>query len=526
MAQAQKKQTLQQQTQQYIEACRADPVNVFVRGTLRHRALPGEPTLKQDPAKSWELDQFQIDIVNAMADVWREKTIINHERRTQISIVSGHGPGKTHTAALLAHVFNACYPGRIIVTAPKFAQVKTRMFAAIHKIDRRAEPWYRATHHLGETAGYWHNSEGQRDHNWCIVGETAKTPENLAGHHSEYQLVIVEEATGVPESLYPVIFGALSTGVIQILVMISNPTTRAGTFADSHLKATEAEHYFRYKVGFAESSRVSRKWANRLIEKYGRESPIVKVRVFGEFASDDPGQIIALQWLQDARNADTTPDGSRPRRRISADISSGGEAETVLIVADHYQTKVVGVALRRFSYETGVGSISAAEDIEKMWKEFNCDANKGDDVVVDAAGVGDGTYGHLLGVLPVVRYMGGAESSDPKRWRNRRCQSYLAARDAFREQRVSYLDGFMKDNLDWDDFDGQLCSIRSRETGDKLEDLEPKADLVERTQMSPDLADAWAMQFTTMPPVYARGQAFASLTTTVATHSKVLEGLE
>src|SRR5262245_25731970 len=128
MALAQKTPTQADLARQYIEQCRADPI-WFAQNVLNHRVRKGEASLadlQTNPRLiSWELDDFQYDILNAVADVWRPKTIINHDRKNQITVVSGHGPGKTHTAGLVAHYFNACWPGRIVVTAPKFDQVKT-----------------------------------------------------------------------------------------------------------------------------------------------------------------------------------------------------------------------------------------------------------------------------------------------------------------------------------------------------------------------------------------------------------------
>lgn len=511
----------------WIIAARADPVEIVCRQALRHRKLPGEASLNQDPAKSWELDQFQIDIVNAVADIWREKTVINHERKTQISVVSGHGPGKTHTAALLAHVFEACWPGRVVVTAPKFDQVKTRLFAAIHKIDQRAEPWYRKTHQMGDTSAYWYNEDGTRDRNYCILAETAKSPENLAGHHAEYQLVIVEEATGVPEALFPVILGALSTGVLQILVMISNGTKRTGTFADSHLKPREAQHFFRYKISFEQSRRVSRKWADRLIAKYGRNSPIVKVRVFGEFAADEPGQLISLQEIIDAQGREAKSDGSIPRKRISIDVAAGGDCETILTLCDHHQSLVIGRRMRRFSFEQYRMKDQVADEAEKLWKEFGLSAANGDKIVVDAIGPGNGVAGELMKRgYPVVFHQGGAGSADPKRWRNQRVQAYLSMRNVFRDGMLAFDDKFLESEEDWDDLVAQLCAIVAKDNADRVEDLETKQELVERLGFSPDLSDSLSMQWSSIPPMTLAGaQRAGGATITSAQRSTMLENL-
>lgn len=512
MAKGNRNAKLVEQGVAYIERIRREPL-WWVETTMRHSRQDNETTLEEDPNRSWELDGFQRDLLNAVADVWRgtklcpqSKTVINHEHKAQISVVSGHGPGKTHTAALIAHYVADCWPARIIVTAPKFDQIKTRLFAAIHKIDMRGVAWRRKTHELGETTCYWKTEEGTRDHDHCILGETAKNPENLAGHHSQFQLVLIEEATGVPEVLFPVIFGALSTGVMQILFMISNGTQRTGSFADSHLKPKESANYFTYKISFEQSHRVSRKWANRLIEKYGAESPIVKVRVFGEFASDEPGQLIALQWLNAARNKEYVSDGSIPRRRISIDVAGGGVCENVLVVGEHHASFVRVRKIKRASFDAAIVAQRTADMAEQLWRDYNLSEVNGDTFVVDSIGLGNGVAGELLKRrYPVIMHVGGASSADPKRWRNQRVQAYLVCRNCLRDSQVVLDADACEDESTWDDLEAQLTAIRTRENGERVEDLETKDELVTRLGFSPDIADALSMQWSTIAPTVVTG---------------------
>lgn len=489
----------------WVLAAREDPVEVVVRQALRHRALKGEPTLAEDPARSWELDQFQADVINALADVWRQKTVINHDRLPWISVVSCHGTGKTHTAALAAHVFNACWPGRVIVTAPKHDQVRTRMFAAIQKVDLRAEAWYRHTHTIMDTEAYWYTAEGGRDRSYCILGETATKPENLAGNHETYQLVIVEEATGVPEALYPVIFGALSTGVIQVLLMISNGTQRTGTFADSHLKPREAAKYFRLQIGYERSARVSKKWAQNLIDKYGYDSPVVLVRVRGLFATEEPNQLIALAWINRARFADASPDGSIPRKKISVDCAGGGTCDNTITLGEHYQSKVVLRKQRAFNFPMETTVDQTADQAEKMWRDYGLSITNGDVFIVDVIGVGLGVGGELAKRgYPVVFHQGGA-GCENKLYRNQRTQAYFSCRNAHRDGQLVYVEDFFDDPADWEDLEAQLTAIRTKDTNDRVEDLETKQELVTRLGFSPDRSDSISMQWSSVPPTVLPG---------------------
>jgi phage terminase large subunit len=493
----------------FIEQVRAEPV-WFAEQVLNHRALEGEPTLEDDPSRSWELDQFQRDILEAVFDVWRKRqgipTRINHDGCPFISVRSGHGPGKTHTAGLVAHTFCTAFPARVVAVAPKLSQLRTRVWGALRKIDARAEAWYRSTHVLNDSAVYWKrvNDRGRlvEDKNWCILPETASSPENLAGHHEQFQLVLVEEATGIKEHLFPVIFGALSTGVLQVLLMIANPTKNVGTFADSHLKAGEAKNYFRYHVSSKQSSRVSKKWIEAMATKYGTDSPYYRIRVLGEFADAGERQLIALQYVIDAIEYEPLrSDGSIPRLRVSVDVADGGLDETIVGVGKHWDSKTGLLYMKRYNFPQSESPIRAAEAAEKAFKDYGGD-RESDDFVVDSLGVGAGTAGWLMDKgYKVITYQGGAGSDDKSRWRNRRAQSYINLRDAFRDGTLQLSPDLFDDPGDWEDLQAQLCSIELRPgTSERVDDLLSKDDMKRKGIKSPDMADCLAMQFATQSP--------------------------
>lgn len=494
----------------YIDRVRNEPV-WFAQEVLRLKALPGEPTIKDDPESSWELDKFQKDILEAVADVWRKRvgkpTRINHEGRRFITVRAGHGPGKTFMAAMVAHWFNSAFPGRIVCTAPKLAQLRTRLWSALRKIDSRAEPFYRDGHIIHDSTAYWYGPDPKNpgelveDRNWCILGETATQPENLAGHHEQFQLVIVEEASGVPEVLWPVVFSALSTGTVQVLLIISNPTKSTGTFASSHLSKREEKNWFRYHVNLKNARRINRQWVEAMETKYGKDSPVVAVRCHGEFPTSDPGQLLALEWISRAQQREFAPDGSLPRKVITVDVADGGEDESIITLGEHYQSLRYFRKQRAFNFPHSESPIRCADEAERMWREYDCRMERGDYFVVDSIGVGSGTAGELMRRgYPVVVYIGGEASSDPTRWRNRRVQSYIALRNDLRDGYVVFADDFVDGDAENDELLAQLCSIRIPPNMERVEDLVTKQKMKDDGIPSPDRADSIAMQYATKAP--------------------------
>lgn len=463
----------------------------FAEEVLNLRKLPTD-----GPNENWELDEWQRQMLRALADVWRKKnnmpTLINHDGRNYVTARSMHGPGKTFGSALAMHWFNFCFPGQIFITAPKYRQIVTRTWGEFRKILLRASPWYRQLIDVRESRISWFG-----DKDWAAFAESATKPENLAGKHWPYQLVIVEEASGVTEYLWPVIFGALSTGPLQLLLMISNPTRNSGTFAASHLSESEAHLYHRMHINLEDTSRVSRKWVEDMRRKYGEQSPIFKVRCLGEFAADDANQLIASSWVAAAWDRDWSDDGSLPKLRVSVDVADGGEDETVVTVAKHHSQHVRYLKQQVFSFSADKATVDGADAAERMFLAHG-GRKETDDFVVDSVGVGTGVAGTLVSRgYKVVRYKGGSESDNAKTWRNRRVQSYMVLRDAFRDGRLSFVDDFTDDPTE---LQAQLCSVKSKPGTERVEDLLTREEMRALGIASPDRADSMAMQYATQAP--------------------------
>lgn len=503
--------------EELVLRCQRDPL-FFAREVLNLRRLPTD-----GPNEDWELDGWQEDLLQSMADVWRKQrgwpTVTNHEGKNYLTTRSMHGPGKTFGSALCMHYFNFCFPGQMFVTAPKHKQITTRTWGEFRKILHRAPEWYRTLIQVKDTRISWFG-----DKDWAAYAESAKQPENLAGKHWPFQLVVVEEASGVPEPLWPVIFGALSTGVVQILLAISNPTRNVGTFAQSHLSPKEAHLYHRMHITLARTKRVSRKWVEDLRNKYGENSPIFKVRCLGEFAADDANQLISTAWVTAAWERDREPDGSVPKLRVSVDVADGGEDESVITAARHYQTHVEGLKQTAHSFEADRATVECADAAERVFLAYGGDKER-DDFVVDCVGVGTGVGGILVSRgYKVVRYKGGAESDNPKMWRNRRVQSYMVLRDGLRDGRLQFADDFADDPTE---LQAQLCSVRSKPGTERVEDLLTKEEMRQAGIKSPDRADSLAMQYATQAPSFVPrpGGQPARGSTLVAVESNLLEGL-
>ena len=508
------------QIRQHREWAKGNPKE-FAQQVLNLRAFEGEHTLDTNPDLSWEMDDWQVELMEAVADIYRHKigqpTKFNHTGLPYVTVRAMHGPGKSFGMAALMHWFNYCWPGLIAATAPKMDQLKTRLWREFRKIQMRAHADYRGLMKVDATkitwGGSWTDANGNKQsREWYALAETASRPENLQGLHDRYMMFLIDEASGVTEEIFPVIISALSNGYLPILVMIGNPTQREGFFASSHLDADISRDYYRMHISLDKTRRVSRKWVDTVKRMYGENSPVFKVRCLGEFADASANQLITLVWIEKARNREIDierGDGSIPRIRVSVDVADGGLDETVFIIARHYASYVLFLRCIRANYEPHVAPIESAREAMRLFDAWGGNPGNGDDIVVDASGVGAGTAGAIMLAkmpngepYPCTPYRGGESSADPQRWRNKRVQSYLNLRDAFRDDAIVLDENMLPDRRQWTEFEGQLCSIQMDPASTRVEDLMTKEEMKREGMKSPDMADAAAMQYAGRAPRY------------------------
>ena len=75
------------------------------------------------------------------------------------------------------------------------------------------------------------------DTNWYAfaVSVADHKPVNIQGHHADHILVIVDEASGVANTIYEAIDGILISGSVAKLVMMGNPNYLQGRFYETFI---------------------------------------------------------------------------------------------------------------------------------------------------------------------------------------------------------------------------------------------------------------------------------------------------
>lgn len=266
---------------------------------------------------------FFKEVTRFSPDEWQEKVAYDVSHRTKVSVRSGHGVGKTALEANIILWFLSCYSyARVVATAPTMHQLNDVLWSEIEKWRARS-PLLRSLITWTKTYCYVNGYEKR----WFAVAKTASAPENMQGFHEKNMLIVVDEASGVADEIMETLLATLS-GDNNKLLMCANPTKTSGTFYDSHTK--DRDMYACHVISSLDSVRTNKENIASFIRKYGKDSNIVKVRVYGEFPTQEDDVFIPLSLIEQACNREPQLD-KITRIAIGIDVARYGDDETVIV---------------------------------------------------------------------------------------------------------------------------------------------------------------------------------------------------
>lgn len=411
------------------------------------------------------------------ADTWERQNQIATAVRDckRIAVRSCHHSGKTFAMAGLAHWFAVAHnPALVITTAPTLRQVRDLL-------------WYEiAQHHVRSgAAGKLGGLSLEFSPTQRILGFTTNEPERFQGWHCENILVLVDEASGVEESIYEAIEGCL-TGPNAHLALIGNPNNPMGTFYE----AFRSPLYEKFHISaFDVPERLlPSAWAEERRIEWGEESTAYQVRVLGNFPPQGENSLISMAWVQAAMEREGEGSGEV---ELGADIGRYGSDESVVYVRRGAQ--VIDVDSWR-----GQDTMASAGRIAALARRHGAGLLKVDDV-----GVGGGVVDRLSEAgFPVQGVNVGQAASDSETYFNLRTELFQGLADRLRDGEIA----LPKDDLLLD----QLTQLRFTFTPRGQKKLESKEDLRKRRGsakgwQSPDRADALMLCFAVVGGTWTGG---------------------
>jgi hypothetical protein len=400
--------------------------------------------------------------------------------RRKVSIRSGHGTGKSAMMAWTLLWGLTCFPQvKIPATAPTATQLSDVLWAEVATWLRKMPEELRAQFD-------WKTDRVERKDAPAEAFASARTsrkenPEALQGFHAPVVIFLIDEASGVPEEVFQVAEGALSTHGAYVL-MCANPTQMQGYFYDSHhkMRASWATLHWNGE----DSPLVSREYIADMKIKYGHESTIYKIRVRGDFAGNPDG-VIPLDLIEGAVGRDVKPFGPV---RWGLDVARFGEDRTALC------KRRSNALLEPIKHWQGKDTMQTAGLIKI---EYEAAKEKPEAIFVDVIGIGAGVVDRCkeLG-LPVVAVNVAESPSVEDRYNRLRDELWFKAREWFAARNVTMqADESLIAEL-------TLPSYKITSAG-KIQ-VESKDELKKRGVTSPDLADSFCLTFAQGGPINAK----------------------
>ena len=422
---------------------------------------------------------------------WRKqeeilKALASHRH---VAVRSCNGSGKTFVAALATLWWIATHDQAIaITTAPTERQVKNLLWREIRKIHAQ---------NADLIGGQISQTKLEIDSTRYAFGFATDKLERFQGFHSPNLLIIVDEASGIPEFVFDAISGCMTTANSK-LIMIGNPTALAGTFYDAfhknrHLYKTIHISAFDTPAFTGEiptdqklpNGIPSKTWVQRIEMQRGKDSAEYMCRVLGEYPAEANDTLIPLKNIERAVKPDSylhdTVDNHKSQNVMGLDVARFGDAKTVAVIRNG--TNVIHIQTLKKS-----DLMSTTGNALNIARKHNVDT-----IFVDQVGIGAGVLDRLKEIdnIKAIGINGGSAPNDKQRFLNLRAEMCDELRQRFENQEINIPDD--------PELVSQLASITYEFNSKGQLKIESKQQIRNQGRQSPDKADALALAFRTIP---------------------------
>lgn len=397
------------------------------------------------------------------------------------TVRAGHGVGKDVVIAILALWFvTTHYDSKCVVTASSDNQLRDTTWPELKKWSRELPPDLAAMIEIQEERI---NLRAAPEMAFVVRRVASKsTPEAMQGFHAPHMLFLINEASGMPDVVFEVAAGALSSEG-AMCAMFSNPTKATGFFHSTHTKLRD-----RWKSWVVNCEDVprARSHIDDVIAEYGKNSNRYRVRVLGEFPTKDDDTVIPLEIVEAAQKRSVVPMRVKPIWGV--DVARFGDDKSVLC------KRQGNVLLEPPKHWEDLDGVQLAERIGAEWKDTPQELRPSQ-INVDVIGYGASCHDHLYRVLKLPSYgINVAESaSNDDKYRRLRDELWFKAQGWFKEMDCS----IPKEGCE------RLVSDLTAPTYDFADNgkrvVESKKDLKKRGLPSCDYADAFCLSLLGIP---------------------------
>ncbi len=433
-----------------------------------------------------DLPGYMIDILGMKPAEWQARVGESIMRNKRTAISAAHGVGKTGLAAAAIHWFAATRPTFAIrATANTDTQLQKILWRELAKVNGNAVngDWFKWE---GSTFTRFGDVRAQA----TAVPNNENNPGAFAGVHEEHVLFVFDEAAEIPNSIWEVSNGAMTTNGARWLA-ISNPRRSEGffyhtVFGDYAARRPEDVNkpgkWTPFVIKATDSPFVGATYADDMLAAYKSvDDDRYRVQVLGLPPRSDPSQFISRE-LVDAAMTRNVPLFQRWRLILGCDVGRGDRS----VILPRRGRKVLdGIRIITGSRTTDFARRIAGE-IRFYREEHGLEP----EVVLEELGMG-------VGVVETLEDMGygehvwgintGNPATDPNLYRNLRAAMWDETRQ--------WLEGDVELPNEAQ-LRADLLTIRKKPSGGNgVLTLESKEDMRRRRLPSPDVGDALALTF-------------------------------
>lgn len=416
----------------------------------------------------------------------KQKEILEAVRdNAEVAVRSCHASGKSYVSGRIVHWWLNSYKDSVVITtAPTFRQVKEVLW-------REIKGSVLGKHIYPEKAIL--DTSINISPQWFALGLSTDKPDQFQGFHSPHLMVLIDEASGIEPEIEEAIDGLTPEKIVRI----GQPLKTTGRFADSfrypnvkkmQISAFDTPNVKEQRVMIP--GLITKEDVEKFRIRYGEDSNVYKVRVLGEFPSQDVNSLISIDDVSKAiqRDLDILPHWEK---KMGVDVARFGDDRTAIVIRQMQK-------VTRKEIFSGMDTMQIAGHILRIAKEEFILA---DNIFIDVIGIGAGVYDRLKEQGWETNAVNVAESPEDK-------ENYINLRA---ELYAGKLKEWIKTaDLPNDDDFYELANIKYKFNSQGKFQIESKEDMKKRGLESPDCADALMLTFASKG-ILKFGQASESL---------------
>jgi len=417
-------------------------------------------------------DLFVEDLLGVTPQDWQREMMAATLQHRKLSLRSGHGLGKTACCSwLMIWYLLTRYPVKVVCTAPSASTLYDGLMAETKRWVKELPTPIRTLLEIKSDRIELASSPTEA----FLSARTsrAESPESLAGIHSDHTMILVDEASGVPEQVYEAAYGSMS-GKNAVVILIGNPTRSSGYFYETHTRLRDS--WWTKKVSCLDSPLVSPDFIAEMAEKYGETSNAMKVRVYGEFPTAEDDTLISLHAVEQASKRKVEqPEGTPVVWGL--DVARYGDDASVLCIRQGRHL------MELHSWK----KLSLMELAGRVLDLLHSSDEPPEEILVDSIGLGAGVLDRLRELDISARGVNVSESpAMADRYANLRAELWDATKSWFNEEvQIPNDDSLIAD----------LTAPRYSFNSSGKMIVESKAETKKRLGRSTDFADSLVLTF-------------------------------